>query len=202
MGGNCAAKLLLYSVNYNDFKQLQSNNDWNGVENMLSEIAINLENAGADCIMICCNTGHIVADELKKKISIPFLHIADETTKEILKHNFKKVGLLGTAFTMKNSFFINRLAHAGIETLLPNTTECNLIHAAIMNELAKGFLSNASTKMFQSVIQKLKKQGAEAVVFGCTEIGMFISQSDCVLPIFDTTIIHTNAAVDFAISLQ
>lgn len=198
LGGNQTARLLLYSVNYADFKELQSQNDWSGIQHMLSDIALNLENAGADCIMICCNTAHQVADELKQKIKIPFLHIADETAKEIVKHKIQKVGLIGTKFTMENTFFIDRLADVGIETIIPNTTERSLIHTAILDELSKGNLSVQSKELFQLVIHNLKAQGAEAVVFGCTEIGMFISQSDCELQIFDTTTIHSKSAVEFS----
>jgi aspartate racemase len=200
LGNNHAAKLLLYSVNYADFKQLQTNNDWDGIENMLSDIAIKLENAGADCILLCCNTAHIIADELRQKIQIPLIHIADETTKELVKLRIKKVGLLGTKFTMENPFFAGRLANVEIETALPSPMEQTLIHNAILDELSKGSLSSKSKEVFQLVIQNLKEKGAEAVIFGCTEIGMFIDQTDCELKILDTSIIHIKAAVDFALS--
>jgi len=200
LGSNHAAKLLLYSVNYADFKQLQTNNDWDGIENMLSDIAIKLENAGADCILLCCNTAHIIADELRQKIKIPLIHIADETTKELVKLRIKKVGLLGTKFTMENPFFAGRLANVDIETALPSPMERTLIHNAILDELSKGSLSSKSKEVFQLVIQNLKEKGAEAVIFGCTEIGMFIDQTDCELKILDTSIIHIKAAVDFALS--
>jgi len=191
-GGNHAAKMLLYSVNYDDFKQLQTKNDWKQIEIMLSDIAINLENAGADCIMLCCNTAHLIANELKQKIHIP----------EIANHNIQKVGLVGTKFTMEDSFFVDRLADTEIETIIPNTIERTLIHMAILDELSKGSLSAKSKEMFQLVIKNLKEKGAEAVVFGCTEIGMFINQSDCELKIFNTTIIHANAAVEFSLSTK
>ncbi|MBK9727029.1 MAG: aspartate/glutamate racemase family protein [Saprospiraceae bacterium] len=202
LGGNNAAKLLLYSVNYSDFKQLQTKNDWNGIENMLSDIAMNLENAGADCIMLCCNTAHLISGELKQKIKIPFIHIADETAIEIVKHKIKKVGLLGTRFTMENPFFIKCLSDAGIETIIPNTMERTLIHTVILDELSKGRLSHKSKEMFQIVMHNLKEQGAEAIILGCTEIGMFIKQSDCELQLFDTTTIHAKAAVDFALTYR
>lgn len=200
LGGNNAAKLLLYSINYSDFKQMQTKNDWKGIENMLSDIAINLQNAGADCIMLCCNTAHLIADELKQKINVPFIHIADETAKDITKHKITKVGLLGTRFTMEDPFFINALSKAGIEAFIPDAIRRTLIHEVIINELAKGFLSNHSKEVFKETICDLKANGVEAVVFGCTEIGMFIKQTDCELQIFDTTIIHSKAAVDFALS--
>jgi aspartate racemase len=199
-GGNNAAKMLLYSVNYNDFTQLQNKNDWNGIEMMLSEIAVKLEKAGADCILISCNTAHLIADALMKKINVPFIHIADATAKELFNHGLTKVALIGTKSVMENSFFIDRLTGAGIETIIPHPFERALIQSAILDELSHGRISTESKAMFQMVIQDLKMQGAEAVVLGCTEIGLFIAQSDSELKIFDTTIIHSNAAVEFAIS--
>lgn len=200
LGGGNAAKLILYSVNYNDFKQLQTLNDWNAIGNMLSEIAIKLENAGADCIVLCCNAAHLVAEEIKQKIKIPFLHIADETAKEIVKHKINKVALMGTKFIMENPFYLDSLANAGIETIMPNTSEQNIIHTTILNELSKGNLSDRSKEIFQQIISNLKAQKAEAIVFGCTEIGMFIKPSDCEVKLFDTAIIHAGAAMAFALN--
>lgn len=200
LGGGNAAKLILYSVNYNDFKQLQTLNDWNAIGNMLSEIAIKLENAGADCIVLCCNAAHLVADEIKQKIKIPFLHIADETAKEIVKHKINKVALMGTKFIMENPFYLDSLANAGIETIMPNTSEQNIIHTTILNELSQGNLSVKSKEIFQQIISNLKEQKAEAIVFGCTEIGMFIKPSDCEVKLLDTAIIHAGAAVAFALN--
>jgi aspartate racemase len=200
LGGNQTAKMLLYSVNYDDYKKLQNNNDWNGVEDMLSNIAVNLEGAGAECIILCCNTIHLIADKLKQKIEIPLLHIVDETVKEIVKHKIKKVGLLGTKFTMESPFFANCLTNAGIETVVPDVIGRTLLHTIIIDELSQGKLSAKSKEVLQMIIANLKKEGAEAVVFGCTEIGMFLNQADCELKIFDTTIIHVKAAVDFTLT--
>ncbi len=201
LGGNNAAKLLLYSVNYSEFKQLQTRNDWKEIELMLSDIAIRLESAGADCILICCNTAHLIAEELKQKIRIPLIHIAEETAKEIAKHKINKVGLIGTRFIMDASFFIQTLAKVGIDTILPTEMDQIRIHKSILEELSAGKLSLKSKEMFQMVMSDLKKNGAEAIVFGCTEIGMFIKETDSELKIFDTSIIHSKAAVDFALSL-
>lgn len=200
MGGHHAAKIILYSVNYHDFKQLQIINDWKSIGIMLSEIAVRLENSGADCLLMCCNTAHIVAEDIRKKIRIPFLHIADETAREILKFNLKKVGLLGTKFTMGASFFFDALNQADITTCLPDEDDQIILHNAILNELSKGILTVESKVTFQRVIEKMKTQEVEAVIFGCTEIGLVIHQSDSVLPIFDTSVIHSKAAVDFALN--
>ncbi len=199
-GANHAAKLVLYSVNYNDFKQLQSNNDWKAISTMLSDIAIKLENVGADCIVLCCNTAHLIAADIKRKINIPFLHIADETAKEIVKHKLKKVALLGTKFIMEDTFFSASLGNYGIDTILPNSNEQEVIHATILNELAKGFLSDESRNKIRSILLNLKEKGAEAVILGCTELGLFLNDADCELLFFDTLNIHAKAAVDFALS--
>ncbi len=202
LGGNQAAKIMLYSVNYADFKSLQSKNDWNGIESMLSRIAITLEKAGADCILLCCNTAHLIAEELTPKINIPFLHIANETAKEIARTKYNKVGLIGTKFIIENPFFMDALSKVGIETIIPNTKEQSIIHHIILDEMSKGVLSNRSKELLLLTIQNLKEAGAQAIVFGCTEIGIFITPSDCDLKIFDTTKIHVSAAVDFATQIQ
>ena len=199
-GANHAAKLVLYSVNYNDFKLLQSNNDWKTIATMLSEIAIKLQNAGADCIVLCCNTAHKIAAEIKAKINIPFLHIADETAKEVAKHNMKKLALLGTKFIMEDPFFSTCLGNYGIDTILPGKDEQEVIHNTILNELAKGFLSDESRNKIRSIIQNLKESGAEAVILGCTELGLFLHEAECEVKFFDTMSIHAKTAVDFALS--
>lgn len=199
-GANHAAKLVLYSVNYNDFKHLQSINDWKAIATMLSDIAIKLENVGADCIVLCCNTAHKIAADIKRKINIPFLHIADETAKEIDKHNLKKVALLGTKFIMEDPFFSTCIGNYGIDTILPGKVEQEVIHDTILNELAKGFLSDESRNKIRSIIQNLKERGAEAVILGCTELGLFLQEAECEVKFFDTVSIHAKAAVDFALS--
>lgn len=202
LGGNQAAKIMLYSVNYADFKAHQTKNDWNGIGNMLSKIAITLEKAGADCILLCCNTAHLIAEELTRKINIPFLHIANETANEIARTKYNKVGLIGTMFIMENPFFTDALSKVGIETIIPNTKEQSIIHNIILDEMSTGVLSNRSKELLLLTIQNLKEEGAQAIVFGCTEIGIFITPSDCDLKIFDTTKIHVSAAVDFATQIQ
>ncbi len=199
LGSEHSAKIILHSVNYEDYKKLQKTGDWKGVETLLGDMAIKIEKAGADCILLCCNTAHIIADKLIKKINIPFLHIAKETAGEIVQRKLKTVGLLGTKYTMENSFFIWHLANAGINTIIPEEKERNEIHTAILEELSSGVLTSESKVKFQSAIQQLKSKGAEAIVFACTEIGIAIKQEDCELPILDTTIIHSTAAVEFSL---
>ncbi|HWA35931.1 MAG TPA: aspartate/glutamate racemase family protein [Cyclobacteriaceae bacterium] len=200
LGGSHSAKLFLYSVDFNDFRVIQDKGDWKGLENMLAEIAHRLENAGADCIVMCTNTPHIVADELRERINVPLLHIAEETAKEIVKQNIKTVALLGTRFTMENSFFKNRLANYGLETIIPGSEDRDFIHNSIFNELTKGIFDEQTKARYIRMIEELGKAGAQGVIFGCTEISLLINQADCKIRVFDTTAIHAKAAVDFALA--
>lgn len=200
LGGSHSAKLILYSVDFNDFKVLQERDDWVKVESMLFNIAKRLEDAGADCIVMCTNTPHLVADEIRKKLKVPLLHIAEETAKEIVRQSKKKVGLLGTKFTMENSFFVDRLAKFGITSIVPSPEDRDYIHASIFNELTKGHFKEKTKSRFLEIVQRLEQQGAEGVIFGCTEFSLLLSQSDCRLIIFDTTAIHARSAVDFSLS--
>ena len=167
---------------------------------MLTDIALKLQTAGADCIVMATNTPHLVADTVRKKITIPLLHIAEETAKEIVRQKKVKVGLLGTKFTMENSFFKDRLTNFGIETIVPDNADRDFIHASIFNELTKGIFKEESKTKYVDIIDKLKANGANGVIFGCTEIALLISQADSSITVFDTTVIHSKAAVDFALS--
>ncbi len=200
LGSSHSAKLILFSVDFEEFRILQNKGDWNAVEKMLSDVAIQLENAGADCIVMCTNTPHLVADEIRQKIKIPLLHIAEETAKEIVSQKINKVGLLGTKFTMENSFFKDRLSQFGIESIVPDDADKDYIHASIFNELTRGFFKDDTKLKYLEIIDKLKNDGAKGVVFGCTEFSILINSSDCSIPIFDTTAIHSKAAANFALS--
>ena len=200
LGDSHSARLLLYSVDFNDFNVLQEKNDWDKIERMLTDIALKLQTAGADCIVMATNTPHLVADTVRKKIKIPLLHIAEETAKEIVRQKKVKVGLLGTKFTMENSFFKDRLTNFGIETIVPDNADRDFIHASIFNELTKGIFKEESKTKYVDIIDKLKANGANGVIFGCTEIALLISQADSSITVFDTTVIHSKAAVDFALS--
>jgi aspartate racemase len=200
LGGSHSARLLLYSADFNDFKVLQEKNDWDKIEQMLTDIALRLQNAGADCIIMATNTPHLVADIVRQKIKVPLLHIAEETAKEIDRQKVYKVGLIGTKFTMENAFFKDRLTNFGIDTLIPDSIDRDFIHASIFNELTKGIFKDETKKKFIDIIAKLKSEGAGGIIFGCTEIALIIKQDDCNLTVFDTTIIHSKAAVDFALS--
>ena len=200
LGSSHSAKLILFSIDFEEFRILQNKGDWNAVEKILSDIAIQLENAGADCIVMCTNTPHLVADTVRQKIKIPLLHIAEETAKEIVSKKINKIGLLGTKFTMENSFFKDRLLQFGIESIVPDDPDKDYIHASIFNELTRGFFKDDTKNKYLDIIDKLKEGGAQGVVFGCTEFSILINPADCSIPIFDTTAIHSIAAANFALS--
>lgn len=200
LGNSHSAKLILFSVDFEEFRILQNNDDWEQIEIMLSDIAIRLESVGADCIVMCTNTPHLVADSIRQKIKIPLLHIAEETAKEIVRQKISKIGLLGTKFTMENSFFKDRLSRSGIESIVPESADKDYIHASIFNELTRGVFRDETKSKFLDIIEGLEKEGAEGVVFGCTEFSLLINLADCSLPIFDTTAIHSKAAAEFSLS--
>jgi aspartate racemase len=196
LGGSHSAKILLHSVDYNEIKELQHVNDWKSIGEMLSKIAMGLETNGADCIAMCCNTTHLVADQVREKIKIPLVHIADATADIIEQRNIKKVGLLGTRFTLENPFFTDRLVMKNIQTIIPCNEDKEFVHDSILSELARGIYTAQTKTKYLEIIERLHKQGAEGIVFACTEIGSLIAADDCLLPVFDTTIIHANAIVD------
>ncbi len=199
LGDNYSAKILLYSLNFKDFRILQEKDDWDQIEILLSDIALRLEKAGADCIVICTNTPHLVADGIQKKISIPLIHIAEETAKHIQKQSINEVGLLGTKFTMEQAFFKERLTRYGIETIIPSSIDRDFIHTSIFTELTKGVFKNDTKKKIIDIISSMQDEGAQGIIFGCTELALLIKAEEYEVKIFDTTSIHAAAAVDFAL---
>ncbi len=200
LGASNSAQLLLYSVNFNDFKTLQEKNDWSQIGNKIACIAEQLEAAGAECIVICANTPHLVADHVKQKINVPLLHIVDETAKEIVRLGGGKVGLVGTKHTMENSFFRDGLSRFGIESIIPDDAERAFIHNSIINELTKGIFKDETKNRYIEIFGKLKQNGAESVIFGCTEISLLVKPSESGITVFDTAAIHCRAAAEFALS--
>ncbi len=199
LGGLNSAKILLYSINFEEFKPPADPKGWGPVADMLTEIARRLENAGADCLLLCANTPHMAADSVQKNIRIPLLHIAEMTAREVERQKLTHVGLLGTKFTMELPFFKGKLSNRNILTIIPNDADREFIHASIYAELGKGIFTVETKKRYLSIIEDLKGRGAEGVIFGCTEIPMLLHQSDCDIPVFDTTAIHSRSAVDFAL---
>ncbi len=200
LGGVNSAKILLYSMNFADKKKLLDNNDWNTIAACYCEVALKLEEAGAGCLVLCANTPHTIADKIVRATYIPLIHIAEATAEEIAKQQLKKVGLLGTRFTMEQSFYKDKLSAKGIEVFTPGETDRLFINNSIFNEMAKGIFSPETKANYLSIIDKMTEQGVEGIIFGCTEIPLLIKPHECTIPVFDTTLIHANAAVRFAVA--
>lgn len=201
LGGLHSAKIALYSVNFEEIEKLQHQGDWQATGNILSKAAQSVEAAGADFLLICTNTMHKVAPEIESHISIPILHIADATARQLQQDNITRVGLLGTRFTMEQDFYKQRLTERfGIEVIIPDDEDRTVVHDVIYQELCLGEIRDASRDKYRVIIQKLFEQGAQAVILGCTEIALLISDEDTKVPLYDTTEIHALAAVKVAIS--
>lgn len=199
LGGMTSAQAILYSVNFQEYKELADAGNWDQLGKNFSEIAQLLEQGGAHCILMCANTSHIVADVVQQNIHIPLIHIAEETAKEIVAQKLKTVSLLGTKFTMEHPAFKDRLSRYGITAITPSDSERDYIHTSIFGELGKGILKAETKKRYLEIIESQRQKGAEGTIFGCTEIPLLLKQSDCTTPVFDTTMIHAKAAVEFAL---
>lgn len=200
LGGLHSAKCLLYSVDFEEIEALQRQDEWSEAAEVLSRAAQGLEKGGADFILICTNTMHKVAEEVEQSVSIPLLNIADATAEKIIAAGMQKIALLGTRFTMEEDFYKGRLVNAfGLEVLVPNNAEMDVIHRVIYQELCLGKIDNNSRQKYLDVIDRLVGEGAEGVILGCTEIGLLVRQEDTPVPLFDTTEIHARAAVEFAL---
>ncbi len=199
VGGVTSAKIWMYSVNFAEIKTLTEKLDWDGITGIICPAAKKAEQAGADCLLVGANTMHHIADKIQSAINIPLIHIARETAKAVSAKGIKKVALLGTKYTMQLSFYKNKLAQVGIETLIPAETDIEVINSAIYNEMGKGIFTAATKRNFLEIIDRLKQSDAEGIILGCTEIPILIKQTDVSLPVFDTTRIHVSAAVDFVL---
>ena len=196
LGGLHSAKIVLYSVNFAPIEKMMQARDWTGTSALLSDAARRIQGAGADFLVICTNTMHIVAPDIEKAIDIPLLHIADATADVLVKDNIKTVGLLGTAFTMEQSFYRHRLSESyGLKVLVPDEEDRQTVHQVIFQELCLGNILSDSKTAYLRIIHDLAARGAQAVILGCTEIGMLVSQSDTRVPLLDTTAIHAQKAV-------
>ena len=199
LGGLHSARLMLYSVDFAEIETLQHKGEWQATANILAQAARTLEVAGADFLLIATNTMHKVAPEVSANITIPLLHIADATAAVLQQHNVKRIGLLGTAFTMEQAFYRERLAAQGIEVLVPNADERADVHRIIYQQLCHGEIRDDSRQRYLSIIDNLVVAGAEGVILGCTEIGLLISAEHTSVPLYDTTLIHVEAAVKQAL---
>jgi aspartate racemase len=202
LGGLHSAKLILYSVDFEEIEKLQHAGQWKEATKFMIDAAKRVERGGADFVLICTNTMHKMADEVQSHIDIPLLHIADATAKKIEAHSLKTVGLLGTKFTMEEDFYKGRLKNKfGLNVLIPEADERMTVHNIIYNELCLGEIRESSRENMKEIIDHLVLRGAEGIILGCTEIPLLVKQKDSPVPIFDTTQIHAEAAVELALSL-
>jgi len=203
LGGLNFSECLIYSFNYADIKRNNENNDWDSTFKMLFKACEFLKSGGAEAIVLCANTMHFIAERLEEAIGLPIIHIATATAIEIQKQEIKKVGLLGTKFTMELDFFKDKLAEKGIEAIIPqNQEDKDFIHTTIFEELGRGLVTKSTKERYLAIANQLIKEGAEGIILGCTEIPLVIKPKDLLVPVFDTTLIHSNAAVEFQLSLR
>jgi aspartate racemase len=201
MGDLNFSECLLYSFNYADIKRNNEANDWDSTFKMLLKGCEFLKQGGAEAIILCANTMHLIADRLEAAIDLPIIHIATETAIEIQKQNLKKAGLLGTKFTMEYDFFKDKLIAKGIEAIIPESeADKDFIHTTIFEELGRGLVTAETKKRYLAIANELIQKGAEGIILGCTEIPLVILPGDVSVPIFDTTQIHSKAAVEFQLS--
>jgi len=201
LGGFHSAKIVMVSVDFAEIEKCQSDGDWDSAAAMLAYAAKRLERAGADCIAICTNTMHVVFDHIRSQVTIPLIHIGDALGSFAVVHNHRCLGLLGTRFTMEKPFLSDRLENNfSVNIITPTETQRHEIHRIIYEELCNGEINAASRSYFLTVIGELSNQGADGVVLGCTEIGLLINQSQTLVPILDTTALHSESLVDFSLS--
>ena len=195
LGGLHSARIAMVSVDFQEIEEMQHKGDWVGAGNVLAEAAQQVEAAGADFLLICTNTMHMVAPQIQQAIDIPILHLADATAERIKAAGVKTVGLLGTKFTMEQDFYKERLINHGLNVLIPSESDREIVHGVIYNELCLGQVEDASRHEYLRIMEDLRSRGAEGVIEGCTEIVMLVQQQHIDLPLFDTTSIHAETAV-------
>lgn len=203
LGGLHSAKIILYSVDFAQIEALQRSGDWDKAGELLADAALKLQAAGADCLVLCTNTMHKVAAAIEAAVAIPLLHIADATAEAIQAAGFHKVALLGTRFTMEQDFYKKRLTERyGLEVLVPDEEGRTLVHQVIYQELCLGVVNPNSRLQYQQIMADFVTQGAEAIILGCTEIGLLVSAEDCAVPLFDTTALHALKVADYSLSVS
>jgi aspartate racemase len=200
LGGLHSAKLVLYSVDFHEVEHLQRAGDWLAAGELMANAARALESAGADFLVLCTNTMHIVAPAIEAAAGIPLLHIADPTAEAIKKAGHSRIGLLGTRFTMEQNFYRDRLRERhGLEVMTPNQEDRDSVHRIIYEELCLGKVLPKSRDEYRRIMAELTKQGAQAIILGCTEISLLVNHQDAEVPLFDTTTIHAQAAAEWAL---
>ncbi len=199
LGGLHSARCLMASVDFAEIEKMQEQGEWVKAGAHLAAHARDLERGGADCVVLCTNTMHRVFDNLRDAVSIPVLHIADGTAQALEKAGVSCVGLLGTRYTMEHEFYRSRLVNRGLTVVVPDERERGIVHDVIYNELCLGKVLDHSRVAYQEIVSSLAKRGAEAVILGCTEIGLLLDTENSPLPVFDTTLLHVEAALDWAL---
>lgn len=201
LGGLHSAKCLLYSFDFDEIAKMQRDGAWDDATEAMVKAAQSLERAGADCLVICANTMHKMADVVQAVLSIPLLHIADVTAAAIQAQNQQRIGLMGTMFTMREPFYSGRLhAKFGMDVITPNDADKEIVHRIIYDELVRGIFTEPSREQLVKIIVKLQAEGAEGVILGCTELPLIVTPSDSPILTYDTTYLHAQAAVDFALA--
>jgi len=201
LGGVHSARSLMASVDFGQIERLQHDGRWDELADLCCAAALSLERGGAGCIVLCTNTMHRLADRIEQAVSIPMLHIADPTAEAVRASGVRRVGLLGTGFTMEQDFYKGRLASRhGLEVLIPEAEDRAVVHRVIYDELCAGRIQETSRQAYREIIARLAERGAEAVILGCTEITLLVSQADSPIPVFDTTRLHALAAVEWSLA--
>ena len=199
LGGLHSAKCIMYSVDFYEIEKCQADGNWEKSGEILGEAAYNLEKAGADFIVICTNTMHKVINQIKERISIPVLHIAEMTAEKILEKKMKNIALLGTKYTMEQDFYKSKLIEKGINVIIPDKNDIEIINKVIYDELCLGIINPESKVKYLEIVKTLKQKGAEGIILGCTEIGLLIKNEDTDIPLFDTALIHAEQAAIYSI---
>lgn len=200
LGGLSSARVLLHSVDFAQIERLQARGDWEDAGRLLADAAAGLERGGAELLVLCTNTMHKVADAIEAATTIPLLHIGDVTARAVRSSGIDRVGLLATAYTMEHDFLRDRLASHGLTVLVPEPADRAEVHRIIYDELCLGVVTEASREVYRGVIQRLVAEGAQGVILGCTEIELLVSQGDSPVPVFPTTRLHVEAAVEAALA--
>jgi aspartate racemase len=198
--GAATAEMFMYSVNFGEIRTLTEAGDWNGISTIIKQAARQIESNGASCLLLGANTMHKIATDVQASINIPLIHIAAETAKAVQQQGLTKVALLGTKYTMLADFYREKLAEKNIEVIIPDETAITYMNKALYDEMGKGIFLDTTRAAFIKIIEGLISQGAQGVILGCTEIPILIKQEDVTIPVFDTTAIHVNAAVDFILN--
>ncbi len=202
LGGLNSAKIAMTSLNFQEISELQQTASWDEAAALLAREARGLERAGADMILICTNTMHLLYEQVRAATAVPLLHIGDTVAEAVLSHNLRRVGLIGTAFTMEQAFYRERIESHGLEVLVPQSEDREFVHRVIFEELAVGVISDETRDAFREILGRLVAAGAEGIILGCTEIELLVRQEDSPVPVFPTALIHIEAAVDRALALS